>query len=211
MPRYNYEQADIEDRDAHLTSRSQVINKSGEADLWIEVIQKSINDIALFKTLRQEGKKLTEEEEEYEESAWRFIFDDEYRIPMDDYLITITCARCEKKWNNYVSKASGSHVVCPVCRHRTSWKFATYEMEPEQVIREMSLSELLSLFGINNLDEFRTGVKKRVEELIQKKKKILVDEDGQLCFSFMKPTKKELKDLPVSDRKIPRFMRVENG
>lgn len=170
-PRPSYNKVDAADREAQLTSRTDILSKSFATDLWMRVISRAIDDVALFMFMRASGTELKEEDIEYEESANGFLFDDTHRIPMDDYLVDIDCQKCQQTWSEPMSQAAGSDSICPHCGNKTSWKYTTYRMTEQQVIRDMSLEELVSLWGVEDVKVFRSGCKRRIDELVKKKLK----------------------------------------
>jgi len=167
--RPSYHQVDEADREAQLSSRNDVLKKSFAADLWTKVIIRAIDDIALYQWMREMGRTLKEEELAYEESAKSFLFDDEYSIPMDDYLVNITCVKCNTGWPESMSKAAGNDSVCPSCGKKTSWKYTNYEMIDGQVLKNISLKELISLWGVDDIVGFRAGCHRRIQEIVDKK------------------------------------------
>jgi len=169
--RPSYSIVDEEDREAQLNSRTNILSKSFATDLWMKVISRSIDDAALYKFMRLTKKELKEEEEEFEASAWNFLFNDKHRIPMGDYLVDINCPKCEYIWTSYMSIAAGSDAICPTCKHKTSWKYTIYTITDDQVIRDISLEELIELWGVENISGFRTGCRRRINEIVEKKLK----------------------------------------
>ena len=135
-PQYNI--VDSVDRQAYLESRNKVINKSWVTDLWMRVIQKSIDDIILFRKARICGKKLSEEDKFNEFTAKEFIFNDDYKIPLDDYLIDITCNKCHKEYRTYISDVAGSNILCPHCNKTSSWNHVNYIIVEDQGLFDIS-------------------------------------------------------------------------
>lgn len=169
--RPSYSRVDAEDREAQLSSRTDILSKSFATDLWMKVIARSIDDAALYKFMRLTGKELKEEELEFEASAWNFLFNDKHRIPMDDYTVDIDCIRCKRTWSSYMSKAAGTDSICPHCGNKTSWKYITYRVTENQVVRDISLQELIALWGVEDIKGFREGCRKRIQEIVDKKLK----------------------------------------
>lgn len=167
--RPSYKKVDEADREAQLSSRTDILSKSFATDLWMRVISRSVDDAALYKFMRLTDKELKEEEEEFEASAWNFLFNDNHRIPMDDYLVDIRCSKCNRTWSEYMSKAAGSDSICPHCGHKVSWKYTTYTVTDNQVVRDISLEELIALWGVEDIKGFRAGCRRRINEIVQKK------------------------------------------
>jgi hypothetical protein len=170
--RPSYEQGDSRYRYAQLSSRTDVLSKSFTTDLWMKVITRAIDDVALYTFLHREEKELTEEELLLASSAYSFLFDDDYRIPIDDYEVDIVCNKCDDIWLSTMSEVAGTDVVCPLCGHKTGWKFTEYTITENQVVKEISLEELISLWGVEDIVGFRNGCKNRIEEIINKKIKV---------------------------------------
>ena len=117
--RPSYTDVDSRDREAHIGSRSNILSKSFVTDLWMKVITRAIDDVALYKVMRHKGKKLKEEELENEASAFGFLFDNEYRIPMGDYLVDVTCPNCDVISTECISEVVGQRFKCPYCKQVT--------------------------------------------------------------------------------------------
>ena len=192
MNRPEYSQVDAEYRQAQLESRNQIIHKTSEADLWMRVVQRAIEDIALFKFLKEE-RDLTTEEENLLASAEGFIFDDKHFILMEDYKISLFCPRCTKQTVERISKIAGTGFSCEHCEHTVSWKCLKYTVYEEEPLQESSFAELMDIFGVD-VPSFRKGVHKYVEKVVAKKKKerakktsnIYIEENKkqQLTFFF---------------------------
>ena len=169
--RPSYNEVDIADREAQLGSRTNVLGKSFATDLWIKVIIRAIDDAALYKFMKLVNKTLNEEEQEDEKLAWSFLFNDDHRVPMGDYLVDVICPKCNGTWSSYMSHAAGSDSICIHCGHKTSWKYTTYQITNDQGIVDISLQELISLWSIEDLDGFRKGCRRRINEIVAKKLK----------------------------------------
>lgn len=170
--REDYEEETSEEKQAYLSSRQPIINdfKKWPTELWMKVIQKAIEDAAFAQSLRNNGEQISEEIKEWEESALSFLFDDNHRIPFDDYMVEISCPRCGFTWTNYMSTASAETSICTECKYKINSKYIEYRIKSEQAIKEISLAELISLWGVENISMFRDGCKKRINELSQKKR-----------------------------------------
>jgi predicted RNA-binding Zn-ribbon protein involved in translation (DUF1610 family) len=171
-PRPSYDTVDEADREAQLSSRTNVLSKSFVTDLWMKVITRAIDDIALYTVMRIRDKPLKEEDLENEESARGFLFDDGYRIPMGDYLVDILCPKCEEIWTKSMSTVVSQHSVCPHCGHKTNKKYIDYSITENQVLKDISLKDLIELWGVEDIEQFRQGVRRRVKEIVEKKLKI---------------------------------------
>lgn len=167
--RPSYDIVDEKDRIAHIASYGDVLNKSFVTDLWMQVINRAINDIAQSRIMRALGIPLKEEDIDNEESAVSFLFNDNHRIPLDDYIVDVICQKCDHIWQNMMSVVSSTDMECPKCRSRSSWKYTIYRITEEQTIREISLKELVSIWGIEDIDLFRKGCERYIELTINKK------------------------------------------
>lgn len=162
------------DRQAFIASRNNVLGKSFVTDLWMKVIHRAIDDIVMYRSMREEDKELNEEEEEFEDSAYKFLFDDEYRIPVDDYLIDIQCPECQTlQSSRKMSEFSNSKVECTQCNTSLLSSCSLYKVADGTIVKDMNLRELLSLWGMEDIAGFRDGILERIEELVKKKKKTL--------------------------------------
>jgi len=170
MNRPKYDQVDEEDRMAQLGSRTNVLGKSFVTDLWTKVLHRAIDDIVLYRVMRENDVPLKEEDIELEMSAQEFLFDDEYRVPMDDYQIRTECHKCKKDYLDWMSCLSCASSYCPVCNNKQDIKFSSYTILEEQQLKDISLRELLSIWDIEDVDGFRKGVKVRIESLVEKKR-----------------------------------------
>jgi hypothetical protein len=167
--RPSYDYVDELERQAQLNSRSEdLLPKSFVTDLWMKVIMRAIDDLIYIGILERLGKELQGEDLVIKETAEGFIFDDGYEIFFEDYLIECKCQKCEYTWQKPMSEAAGFDVTCQRCDYKSSWKTAVYRI-PDQKVKSICLQELLSLWGIENFEEVREGIKTRVENMIEKK------------------------------------------
>jgi len=169
MNRPLYTQVDEEDSEAQISSRNNIFNKSFVTDLWMRVITKAIEDVALYSLMRQKGKILKEEEIENEESAISFLFNEDHRIPLSDYLVDVYCHKCKETWTTLISKITGQDSICQNCNETIHKKYIEYTITENQEMKEISLAELISLWGIENIKAFRIGAKQRIENIIKEK------------------------------------------
>ena len=167
--RPSYSNVDTADREAQLSSRTDILSKSFATELWMKVINRAVDDAALYKFMRAIGNALNEEEIEYECSANGFLFDELYRIPMDDYIVDVECLKCKHVWQMPMSVAAGSDSICPNCTNKSSWQYTIYRITDQQTIREISLEDLISLWGVDNIAGFRDGCRKRIDDIVKKK------------------------------------------
>jgi len=165
-PRPSYTDVDYKDKEAYISSRNDVLNKSFVTDLWMKVILRAIDDVALYTIMRVTNKKLREEDLENESSALGFLFDEDYRIPMDDYLVDVICPECKNVSTEVISDVAGQRFFCSC---GTITRNIEYTLTGQQRIKDISLRELISLWGIDNIEEFRTGLRRRIDEIIAKK------------------------------------------
>jgi hypothetical protein len=159
------------------------------------VITRAINDVALYQLMRTQGKELKDEELEFEESAIGFLFDDSYTIPMDDFLVDIDCPKCEKTWSVSMSETAGKDSICPHCNHKTSWKHTTYEITENQTVKDITLKDLIAIWGVEDIDGFRDGVRRRIEEIVSKKLKASQRKEEDMAEDT--PQKQQRKRKPT--------------
>jgi hypothetical protein len=159
----------------------------------MKVITRAIDDVALYEVMRAQDKELTEEEKEFESSANAFLFNEEHRIPLDDYKVDVICPKCENIWESIMSLAAGADSICPACNYKTSWKFTTYTVTNDQIIKDISLKELISLWGVDDIKGFRAGCKRRIGEIVSSKLKSI---EGK---KMKKKNQMELPHMPDPD------------
>lgn len=78
----------MKDKDLYIGNRENTLKKSWVTDLWMSVIRKAINDLALYSKVIQDGGKLSEEEITNAETAYGFLFDPEYTIQIGNMELT---------------------------------------------------------------------------------------------------------------------------
>lgn len=169
MTRPQYDAVDLEDREAHLGSRSDILSKSFVTDLWMKVIARAIDDIVTISLIKQQNITLKEEDLEIEETALGFLFDDDYRISLDDYIVSIICPMCENIFNVNMSIFSCDEAICTKCNKQIDPNISDYRIFEHQSFKDISLKELLATWNIENIDEFREGVRERIRTLVEKK------------------------------------------
>ena len=214
MSRPKYDDVDNDDRFAQLSSRTKTINKSFVTDLWMKVLHRAIDDLVLCRFIRESGKTIKPEDLELEESAYKFLFDDEYRIPFDDYNVFVTCSVCEDNvYEDRMSIVAAGESKCDICHVKQSEKILDYDCEiADTQIKDISLRELLSLWNINDINGFRIGTRKRIEELVMKKKAAAATRAKakpktlrvveKLEENFIPPTEEELTDFDKGIMKV---------
>jgi hypothetical protein len=79
----------MNDRDDYLESRDNVLERSWVTELWMRVIQKAIDDLALFTRMHEDGEFISEENMIYANTAYNFLFNPEYTIQIGDIEITV--------------------------------------------------------------------------------------------------------------------------
>jgi hypothetical protein len=170
--RETYDEEIREEREAVFSARQSISNdfKKWPTDLWMKVIQRAIEDAAFAKSLRDSGEELTDEVLDWEDSAIEFLFNDNHKIPFDDYVVEISCPRCGFEWSNQMSVVAAETSICSKCKYKINTKYIEYRIKKEQILKEISLEELVSLWGVNDIDRFREGCRKRIDELSKKKK-----------------------------------------
>lgn len=181
MIRPEYRKADQQERDAHLSSRNQILNKTYATAVWMKVIHRAVDDIVLYEVMQEYGERLKEDEIIDLESAKSFLFNDEHKIPFDDYEVIIICHICNKEKKSTMSEFSGEDLICLHCNAICSPSTSEYFTTPGVFIKDISLRELLSLWGIENLSIFRQGTKNRIEELKTKKRSMLNKKRNKKC------------------------------
>jgi len=171
MNRPSYKTVDTQDRDAQIGSRNNVLSKSFVTDLWMKVITRAIDDLALYEIMRSKGKTLKEEDVENEQSALGFLFDDDYKVPLDDYKVDVKCPKCNGISTGLLSSIVGQDSFCQQCNSIINRKYIEYTITEEQMIKDISLEELISLWGVEDIIGFRSGVKRRIKEIVKNKLK----------------------------------------
>jgi len=78
-----------DDRTVYIGSRDQVLDRSWVTLLWMEVIAKAKEDLALFLRMHEDGESLSEEDKFYADTAYSFLFVDGYTIALGNTEITI--------------------------------------------------------------------------------------------------------------------------
>jgi hypothetical protein len=114
----------VDDRDRYLSSRDNILERSWETELWMRVIQKAIDDLALYRRMHADGEELSEEDVLYADTAYSFLFNPEYTIMIGTM--------------------------------------------------ELTLEELLAMWGCENITTWRERVRKKVQVLEQEKRKAIL-------------------------------------
>jgi hypothetical protein len=191
MIRPKYDEVDEEDRNAHLGSRTDVLSKSFVTDLWMKVISRAIEDLVSIALMKQQGVPLKDEDKESEETANGFLFDDDYRIPMDDYTVEVTCLSCQTKYKTPMSVFSSEEALCVSCNSIADPKITEFDVTGE-CTKEISLEELLSIWNLEDIVGFRRGVRERIEVLTEKKSEAAINR------ASLKTIRKENMTNPTS-------------
>ena len=167
-----YLEEELEERSVTIESRQELSEsyKKWTTDLWMKVIQRAIEDAALAKSARDNDEEISEEMNKWEDSALSFLFNNDHKIPFDDYLVEIICPKCGNAWTNAMSVVSAEPSICSGCKYKISTKYIEYRITNEEVVSEISLAELISLWGIEDIEGFRDGCWDRIEELSLRKK-----------------------------------------
>lgn len=170
--RESYEIEELEERNTTLEARESLIqnHKKWPTELWTKVIERAIEDAAHAKGLRDSNKKLSFDAQENESSALSFLFDPKHKIPFDDYVVEITCPKCKHVWHKPMSEASASKSKCK-CKYKISTKYIDSKITNKIVKKEISLEELVSLWGVDDIEGFRDGCWRRIEEQSKQKGK----------------------------------------
>jgi hypothetical protein len=78
-----------DDRDAFFGSKDPVLERSWPTELWMRVIQKAIDDLALFTRMHEDGEVLTEEDIFHANTAYSFLFSEGYTFDLGGFDITL--------------------------------------------------------------------------------------------------------------------------
>lgn len=170
MKHKDYIAEDAKARQDYLNSRTDVVKKCYATDLWIKVISKAIDDIIYYRVIKEkENKRPLKEEEQIDfDNAIAFLFDDDYKIPFDDYFVAAQCSICDEKTEVYMSYLASGIEMCRNCSARYSVDDTKYTIE--KIHKEVNLKELLSIiWGSEDIKMFRKGVKDKIENTIRKK------------------------------------------
>jgi hypothetical protein len=169
--RPSYKKADEEDKEAQIGSRSNILSKSFVTELWVKVIRRAIDDIALYQTIRKLGRTLSEEDLQFEESAYSFLFNDDHKFPVCDYFVDATCSKCNRVWTSYISSLSSGDkkIICPICRYPNTRKKLYCVIAKDQTISELSLKDLLEIWDVYNIDGFREGCRKEIKDKVERR------------------------------------------
>ena len=167
-----YDEEESEEHYVTIESRQALSNtyKKWPTDLWMKVIQRAIEDAALAKSARDNDEVLSSEMAEDEDSALSFLFNNDHKVPFDDYEVEIICPKCSQRWNATMSIVSAEPSICSGCKYKISTKYIEYRITEKKVTAEISLEELISLWGVENIEAFRDGCWNRIEELSVRKK-----------------------------------------
>jgi predicted RNA-binding Zn-ribbon protein involved in translation (DUF1610 family) len=168
--REDYSLEELEERYKIISAQQDITKeyKKWATDLWMKVIQRAIDDILLIRIMESNGEEITEEMKEWKESAESFLFDEDYYIPFDDYEVTIECPKCGSQWKKQMSTVVAEKSRCSKCKYKISTKYIDYRIISKDIKTEISLEELISLWGIENITLFREGCKKRIDDLFNK-------------------------------------------
>lgn len=80
---------DEDETEAYLGGRGEILNKSWPTLLWMEVIKKAEEDLALFIRMQEDGEKLSDEDKLAADTAYGFLFNPEYTIWLGDIEVTL--------------------------------------------------------------------------------------------------------------------------
>lgn len=90
-----------DERQAYIGSRHQVLDRSWVTSLWMQVITKAKEDLALFIRMYEDGEDLSDEDKFYADTAYNFLFVEEYTISLGD--IEVTLEELLRNWRNIKS------------------------------------------------------------------------------------------------------------
>jgi hypothetical protein len=203
MIRPQYDQVDEEDRQAHIGSRSDILSKSFVTDLWMKVISRAVDDLVSIELLKKQNVALKEEDKEIEETATSFLFNDNHRIALDDYLVNVVCISCQWHSVHSMSEFSGHESVCPNCENLIDPRVCDYEITEQQVYKDISLRELLSVWEIDDITGFRNGVRERIKVLTEKKN------TAALNRVRLKNERKE--KMSLEEKQVPQIKEAESN
>jgi hypothetical protein len=171
MIRPNYSQTDKLEREAQIGDRNNTADKLNVTELWMKVLHKAVDDIATY-SLKQEREELTKEEEFDLANAYGILFDPDWRIHIDDYFVNVHCPKCETLWPMKMSIVASEDVTCPKCKRKTKPKTTLFTKADQYVTREISLEDLLAIWGLEDVIGFRDGIKNQIRVLKMKKREI---------------------------------------
>ena len=157
------------------------INLEQFGNLWIKVINKAIDDLALFIRNFEDEKLLSEDDWKIAQSAYCFLFIDNYSVPIDDYNVDVYCSFCEEIWVSKMSyltqqldlETEQAEIQCLNCKNYTSFNDLSYEMSRNQKIKTINLQELLSIWECKDVQKFREKTFKKIKELVIERRKTL--------------------------------------
>ena len=205
MTRPEYKEADTKDRIAYIGSRNNVLNKSFVTDLWMKVIHRAIDDIVAYRIAKESNKRIREEELESVNDAYGFLFHDEYKIPLDDYMVDIECCECKCYFMAQMSEFASDLTCCYKCNRLQNISISKYKVSEHLIVKEVNLRELLQFWAIEDVDGFRSGVRERIEELMERKKEAIERRKA------LKEKNKKLKEQKLLETKIKITLDWEHG
>lgn len=150
-----------------FTEDSPTLTGIFEYDLWIRIILHAVEDIVLIDVLEEESKngisdKYTDELKYHQQTAYSFLFDDNYYIPFDDYYIKYLCPDCDL-YNTVKMSVFSNGYICSCGKKIIEPEEVDYELK--EIKKEICFREILNLFNIETVDKFRELLKKRIVKL----------------------------------------------
>jgi len=208
MARPNYDEVDGRDKSVQIGDRNNTPEQLDVTELWMKVLHKAVDDIVTFTIKIEDGEELTKEEEYEIETANGILFDPDWRVPIDDYYVEVICSRCGHAWAMKMSVVASEEAICAKCKRKTKPKTTSYIVSDKHVVREISLEELLSIWGLENVEAFREGTRRQIEDL--KIKKRSTQEKRGKTKERKKQMSKEERD-PASGREFIESFKDRNA
>jgi hypothetical protein len=74
----------MEEENPYIGCRNNILDRSWVTELWMRVIQKAIDDLAVAIRMHEDGEPLSEEDKFNADTAYNFLFIDGYTISIGD-------------------------------------------------------------------------------------------------------------------------------
>jgi DNA-directed RNA polymerase subunit RPC12/RpoP len=153
------------------------LSKKEKIELSIKMTKNSKDSIGksseeLKKKNEENYRKILAKEREMDEieySALNFLFNDEHRIPWDDFIVEIKCPKekCKNTWKRMMSEAAATESICPHCGYRISTKYIDYRIQNEIIPRTINFKDILLLLGYDNFEEWRKQIKEVINYKVE--------------------------------------------
>jgi hypothetical protein len=167
----------ITERELYLNTRTDIRSTFSETDLWAKVITKAIDDIVTYLVFRnntiENTKEYTEQQVKTNQEieflaieASHFLFSDDYCFPFEDYTVEIECLSCENKIQLDMSSLAKNKIFCS-CGLQFNPDNISYTIISTN--KTICLQELISLWDIDNITQFRNKLKKEITKKYNRK------------------------------------------